>query len=137
VTEDNLVSLLEDGRKDCSTRNPEICAASATTEEMIVFNVTKTTAVLTSTEAATVTVPILAAIVTADSPSTMNILPTSVEKETIAPQSWSSTIWGLYNRPEVATVPSGLSPTPPIIKKNRLQVGPLYQPWMTDEKMEH
>jgi hypothetical protein len=26
-----------------------------------------------------------------------------------------SIIWGLYNRPEVATVPSGLSPTPLII----------------------
>jgi hypothetical protein len=30
----------------------------------------------------------------------------------IAPQSPSSIIWGLYNRPELATVPSGLSPTP-------------------------
>jgi hypothetical protein len=30
----------------------------------------------------------------------------------IAPQSPSSIIWGLYNRPEVAAVPSGLSPTP-------------------------
>jgi hypothetical protein len=29
----------------------------------------------------------------------------------IAPQSPSSIIWGLYNRPEVAAVPSGLSPT--------------------------
>jgi hypothetical protein len=29
----------------------------------------------------------------------------------------SSIIWGLYNRPEVAAVPSGLSPTPPIIIK--------------------
>jgi hypothetical protein len=29
----------------------------------------------------------------------------------IAPQSSSFIIWGLYNRPEVATVPSGLSPT--------------------------
>jgi hypothetical protein len=27
----------------------------------------------------------------------------------------SSIIWGLYNRPEVAAVPSGLSPTPLII----------------------
>jgi hypothetical protein len=27
----------------------------------------------------------------------------------IAPQSPSSIIWGLYNRPEVAAVPSGLS----------------------------
>jgi hypothetical protein len=34
----------------------------------------------------------------------------------IAPQSSSSIIWGLYNRPEVAAVPSGLSPTP--IKKS-------------------
>jgi hypothetical protein len=32
-------------------------------------------------------------------------------------KSTSSIIWGLYNRPEVAAVPSGLSPTPPIIKK--------------------
>jgi hypothetical protein len=30
----------------------------------------------------------------------------------IAPQSPSSIIWGLYNRPEVAAVLSGLSPTP-------------------------
>jgi hypothetical protein len=30
----------------------------------------------------------------------------------IAPQSPSSISWGLYNRPEVAAVPSGLSPTP-------------------------
>jgi hypothetical protein len=30
----------------------------------------------------------------------------------IAPTSPSSIIWGLYNRPEVAAVPSGLSPTP-------------------------
>jgi hypothetical protein len=29
-----------------------------------------------------------------------------------APQSPSSIIWGLYNRPEVAAVPSGLSSTP-------------------------
>jgi hypothetical protein len=29
-----------------------------------------------------------------------------------APQSPSSVVWGLYNRPEVAAVPSGLSPTP-------------------------
>jgi hypothetical protein len=35
----------------------------------------------------------------------------------IAPQSPSSIIWGLYNRLEVAAVPSGLSPTPLIIKK--------------------
>jgi hypothetical protein len=33
----------------------------------------------------------------------------------IAPQWPSSIIWGLYNRPEVATVPSGLSPTTVII----------------------
>jgi hypothetical protein len=32
----------------------------------------------------------------------------------IATQSHSSIIWGLYNRPEVAAVPSGLSPTPQI-----------------------
>jgi hypothetical protein len=30
----------------------------------------------------------------------------------IAPQSPSFIIWGLYNRSEVAAVPSGLSPTP-------------------------
>jgi hypothetical protein len=33
----------------------------------------------------------------------------------IAPQSPSSIIWGSYNRPEVAAVPSGLRPTPLII----------------------
>jgi hypothetical protein len=31
----------------------------------------------------------------------------------IASQSSSSITWGLYTRPEVAAVPSGLSPTPP------------------------
>jgi hypothetical protein len=36
----------------------------------------------------------------------------------IAPQSPSSIIWGLYIRPEVVAVPSGLSPTPLIIIKN-------------------
>jgi hypothetical protein len=42
----------------------------------------------------------------------------------IAPQSPSSIIWGLYNRPEVAAVPSGLSLTPLIIiKKTVLHVG--------------
>jgi hypothetical protein len=30
----------------------------------------------------------------------------------IAPQSPSSIIWGLYNRPIMAAVPSGISPTP-------------------------
>jgi hypothetical protein len=30
----------------------------------------------------------------------------------ISPQSPSSIIWGWYNRPDVAAVPSGLSPTP-------------------------
>jgi hypothetical protein len=35
----------------------------------------------------------------------------------IAPQSPSSIIWGWYNRPEVAAVPSGLSVTPLKIKK--------------------
>jgi hypothetical protein len=34
------------------------------------------------------------------------------------PQSPSSIIWGLYNRPEVAAVPSGISLTPLIIIKN-------------------
>jgi hypothetical protein len=33
----------------------------------------------------------------------------------IAPQSPSSIIWGLYNRPEVAAVLNGLCPTPLII----------------------
>jgi hypothetical protein len=33
----------------------------------------------------------------------------------IAPKSPSSIIWGLYNRPKVAAVPSGLSPTPLMI----------------------
>jgi hypothetical protein len=33
----------------------------------------------------------------------------------IAPQSSSAVIWGLYNRSEVAAVPSGLGPTPLII----------------------
>jgi hypothetical protein len=33
----------------------------------------------------------------------------------IAPQSPSSIIWGLYNRPEVAAVPSRISTTPLII----------------------
>jgi hypothetical protein len=35
----------------------------------------------------------------------------------VAPQSPSFIIWGLYNRPEVAAVPSGLSPTPLLIIK--------------------
>jgi hypothetical protein len=38
----------------------------------------------------------------------------------IAPQSPPSIIWGLYNRPVVAAVPSGLSPTPLIKKINRV-----------------
>jgi hypothetical protein len=36
----------------------------------------------------------------------------------IAPQSTSSIIWGLYNRPEMAAVPCGLSPTSLIIINN-------------------
>jgi hypothetical protein len=40
----------------------------------------------------------------------------------IAPQSPSSIIWGLYNRPEVAAVPSGLSPTPLIINNNNVRM---------------
>jgi hypothetical protein len=36
----------------------------------------------------------------------------------IAPQSPSSVIWGWYNRPVVAAVPSGLSLTPQRIKKD-------------------
>jgi hypothetical protein len=39
-------------------------------------------------------------------------LPLPIFVPPIAPQSPSSIIWGLYNRPEVAAVPSGLSPTP-------------------------
>jgi hypothetical protein len=39
----------------------------------------------------------------------------------IAPQSSSSIIWVLYNKPEMAAVPSGLGPTPPIIK-NRCKI---------------
>jgi hypothetical protein len=39
----------------------------------------------------------------------------------VAPQSPSSIIWGLYNRPEVAAVPRGLSPTPLIIIKNKIK----------------
>jgi hypothetical protein len=41
----------------------------------------------------------------------------------ITPQSPSSIIWGLYNRPGVAAVPSGLSPTPLIIIKKILSAG--------------
>jgi hypothetical protein len=41
----------------------------------------------------------------------------------IAPQSPSSIIWGLYNRPEVAAVHSGLSPTP--LKKSMDKIFPL------------
>jgi hypothetical protein len=40
----------------------------------------------------------------------------------IAPQSPSSIIWGLYSKPEVPAVPSGLSPTPLIIKKYKLVI---------------
>jgi hypothetical protein len=43
----------------------------------------------------------------------------------IAPQSSSSIIWGLYNRPVVAAVPSGLSPTPPMIKNCTLEMNTL------------
>jgi hypothetical protein len=85
VIEDNLVSLLKEGRKNSSTRNPEIRASSirtATTEELTISDVTRTSPVLTFTEASAVTTPILAAIVTADSPSEINILPSTVEKET-------------------------------------------------------
>jgi hypothetical protein len=39
-------------------------------------------------------------------------LPLPIFIPPIAPQWPSSIIWGLYNRPEVAAVPSGLSPTP-------------------------
>jgi hypothetical protein len=44
----------------------------------------------------------------------------------IAPQSPSSIIWGLYNRPELAAVPSGLSPTPLIIINNNCFTNPDY-----------
>jgi hypothetical protein len=40
----------------------------------------------------------------------------------IAPQSPSSIIWGLHNRPEVAAVPSGLSPIPLTIKGKAVPV---------------
>jgi hypothetical protein len=39
-------------------------------------------------------------------------LPLPIFIPPIAPQSSSSIIWGWYNRPEVAAVPSGLSLTP-------------------------
>jgi hypothetical protein len=48
--------------------------------------------------------------------------PPSIFIPPIAPQSPSSIIWSLYNRPEVAAVPSGLSLTPLIIKKIALLV---------------
>jgi hypothetical protein len=51
--------------------------------------------------------------------------PLSIFIPPIAPQSPSSIIWGLYNRPEVAVVPSGLSPTSLIIKNNNNR--PKYQ----------
>jgi hypothetical protein len=41
--------------------------------------------------------------------------PLSIFIPPIAPHSSLFIIWGLYNRPEVAAVPSGLSPTPLII----------------------
>jgi hypothetical protein len=65
-------------------RNPETCVSSAVTsiaEDGTTFNVTETTSVLTSTEAPTVTVPISAAVVTADPTGEISILPTSVEEE--------------------------------------------------------
>jgi hypothetical protein len=43
--------------------------------------------------------------------------PLSIFIPPIAPQSPSSIIWGWYNRPIVAAVPSGLSLTPLRIKK--------------------
>jgi hypothetical protein len=43
----------------------------------------------------------------------------------IAPQSPSSIIWGLHNRPEVAAVPGGLSPTPLIIINSHIGHMPL------------
>jgi hypothetical protein len=39
--------------------------------------------------------------------------PLSIFIPPVAPQSTSSIIWGLYNRPEVAAVSSGRSPTGP------------------------
>jgi hypothetical protein len=47
----------------------------------------------------------------------------------IAPQSPSSINWGLYNRPEVVTVPSGLSPTPQ--KNHNLKI------WRKKSDSEH
>jgi hypothetical protein len=83
VIRDKLVSLLEDSRKVSSIRGPKICAASTVTtmaEGIAVFSVIETTPVLTSTEAPAVTAPIL----TAGPPNAINILPTSVGKETEA-----------------------------------------------------
>jgi hypothetical protein len=42
----------------------------------------------------------------------------------------------LYNRPEVAAVPSGLSPTPPIIKKirNAVTEKEVKEQWMEREE---
>jgi hypothetical protein len=49
-------------------------------------------------------------------------LPLPIFIPAITPQSPSSIIWGLYNRPEVAAVPSGLSPTPIKIKALTIRV---------------
>jgi hypothetical protein len=55
----------------------------------------------------------------------------------IAPQSPSSIIWGWYNRPIVAAVPSGLSPTPlRIINKNYRKPRPL-ETGLRTEKVRH
>jgi hypothetical protein len=43
-----------------------------------------------------------------------------------APQSPSSIIWALYNMPEVAAVPSGLSSTPLIKKINKKYISFVY-----------
>jgi hypothetical protein len=49
-------------------------------------------------------------------------LPLQIFIPPIAPQSPSSIIWGCYNRPVVAAVPSGLSLTPlRIIKNNKIK----------------
>jgi hypothetical protein len=47
----------------------------------------------------------------------------------IAPQSPSSNTWGLYNRPEVAAVPSGLSPTPLITTTTIIIIIIIIIPW--------
>jgi hypothetical protein len=49
----------------------------------------------------------------------------------ISPQSPSSIIWGLYNRPEVAAVPSGLSLTPSSLHRHTKKAWPSSKPTFT------